>query len=160
MDMSIRLYEDLLMNFFLFRQAKRAVFEDICPYHYVLREGSAVTSALNEHQLTDLTKVLHLLLSETANAPQWNAIVECRLIYQLVSTATLATNDQRELILPVRRDARKELRNRLWSVLTGNSCNIKLKIMALWAAIWPWSYCIVHKVYARIRGTDKKYEVK
>ena len=160
MDPSIRINEDLLMNFYLFRQAKKAVFEDVCPYHYVLRKGSAATSRLNEHKLKDPLKVLHLLLSETANTPEWNTIVERRLIYQLVTTSTLAANDQRDLILPFRRDARKELRHRLWSVLTGNSCNIKLKIMALWAAIWPWSYCIVHKVYARLRGTDRKYEVK
>lgn len=160
MDPSIRINEDLLMNFYLFRQAKKAVFEDVCPYHYVLRKGSAATSRLNEHKLKDPLKVLHLLLSETASVPEWNSIAERRLVYQLVTTSTLAANDQRDLILPVRRDARKELRNRLWSVLTGNSCNIKLKIMALWAAIWPWSYCIVHKVYARLRGTDRKYEVK
>ena len=160
MDPSIRINEDLLMNFYLFRQAKKAVFEDVCPYHYVLRKGSAATSRLNEHKLKDPLSVLRLLLHETAPVPEWNAIVERRLIYQLVSTATLATNDQRDLVLPVRRDARKELRHRLWSVLTGNSCNIKLKIMALWAAVWPWSYCTVHKVYAHLRGTDRKFEVK
>ena len=160
MDKSIRINEDLLMNFYLFRQAKTAVFEDICPYHYVLRKGSAATSRLNEHKLKDPLKVLHLLLSETASVPLWNAIVERRLIYQLVNTATLAATDQRDLILPIRRSARKELRHRLWSVLTGNRCNIKLKIMALWAAVWPWSYCTVHKVYAHLRGTDRKFEVK
>ena len=160
MDPSIRINEDLLMNFYLFRQAKKAIFEDVCPYHYVLRKGSAATSRLNEHKLKDPLKVLHLLLSETANTPEWNTIVEHRLIYQLVTTSTLAANAPRDLILPVRRGARKEFRHRLWSVLTGTSCNIKLKIMALWAAIWPWSYCVAHSLYSYISGTSHKYEVK
>lgn len=157
MDKSIRINEDLLMNFYLFRQAKKAVFEDVCPYHYVLRKGSAATSRLNEHKLKDPLKVLYLLLEEAGAQPQQNAILQRRLIYQLINTATLPLGDQKELIRPIRREARRELRQRL---LQGIRIDTKLKIMALWAAIWPWSYCIVHKVYARIRGTDKKYEVR
>ena len=100
-------------------------------------------------------KVLHLLLEETAEQPEQNAIVQRRLIYQLIGTSTLPLGDQKDLIRPVRREARQERRRRLWRMPVG-----KLKIMALWAAAWPWSYCMVHKLYARIRGTDKKYEVK
>lgn len=160
MDASIRINEDLLMNFFLFRQAKTAIFEDICPYHYVLRKGSAATSRLNEHKLRDPLRVLEILMKETADVPQWNEIVQRRLVYQLINTATLSCGEQKGLIAPVRREARAELRQRLSSILTGNFAGRKLKIMALWAAIWPWSYDLVHKLYARVRGTDKKYEVK
>ena len=67
MDTSIHINEDLLMNFYLFRQVKKAVFEDVCPYHYVLRKGSATTSRLNEHKLYDPVRVMHILLEETAN---------------------------------------------------------------------------------------------
>ena len=160
MDKSIRINEDLLMNFFLFRQAKNAIFEDVCPYHYVLRNGSAATSRLNEHKLCDPLRVLSILLKETADEPQWNAIVQRRLIYQLINTATLSCGEQRELIAPVRRKARTELRQHLGSVLSGNFFSWKMKTMALWAVIWPWSYYMVHKLYARVRGTDKKYVVK
>ena len=160
MDKSIRINEDLLMNFYLFRQAENAVFEDVCPYHYVLRKGSAATSKLNEHKLRDPLRVLHILLDETADMPQWNAIIQWRLIYQLINTATLPLGEQKALISPVRKEARRELRQRLGVTLKCSHCGMKLKIMALWAAIWPWSYYIVHKIYARLRGTDKKYEVK
>ena len=160
MDKSIRINEDLLMNFYLFRQAKTVVFEDICPYHYVLRKGSAATSRLNEHKLEDPLKVLHLLLDETADVPEWSRIVQRRLIYQLVSSATMALGQQRELIRPRRKAARKELRQRLVYALTGSACPVKLKIMALWAAVWPASYSWVHQTYARMTGIDKKYEVK
>ena len=160
MDTSIHINEDLLMNFYLFRQVKKAVFEDVCPYHYVLRKGSATTSRLNEHKLKDPLKVRRRLLEETADIPEWNRIVQRRLVYQLIGTATLSLGDQKELIAPVRREARRELRRDVWHTLRGRNLGTKLKIMALWAAIWPWSYCMVHKLYARIRGTDKKYEVK
>lgn len=160
MDKTIRINEDLLMNFYLFRQAKTAVFEDVCLYHYVLRKGSAATSRLNAHKLKDPLKVLYLLLDETADMPQWNAIAERRLIYQLVTTATMGLGNQRELIAPVRREARKALRERLRRGLKGDYLSVKLKIMALWAAVWPASYGWVHSAYAKATGLDKKYEVK
>lgn len=160
MDKTIRINEDLLMNFYLFRQAKTAVFEDICPYHYVLRKGSAATSRLNANKLEDPLKVLHILLDETVGVPAWNRIVERRLIYQLVGSATMPLGQQRDLVLPCRKAARKELRQRLWRALTGSACPVKLKAMALWAAVWPASYGLVHRAYAKVTGIDKKYEVK
>lgn len=160
MDPSIRINEDLLMNFYLFRQSRMSVFEDLCHYHYVLRPGSAATSRLNEHKLKDPLRVLHLLLGETVDQPQWNAIVRRRIIYQLINTASLSLGDQKELIQPVRLEARRELRQRLWSALTDKRFGAKLKIMALWAAIWPWSYGFAHQVYLKISGLDKKYSLE
>lgn len=160
MDRTVRINEDLLMNFYLFRQVRTAVFEDICPYHYVLRKGSASTSRLNVHKLQDPLKVLHLLLDETADVPEWKQIVERRLIYQLVGSATISLGQQRELILPCRKAARKELRKQIWGVMAGTACPVKLKVMALWAAVWPASYSWVHNVYAKISGIDKKFEVR
>ena len=160
MDRTIRINEDLLMNFYLFRQVRTAVFEDICPYHYVLRKGSASTSRLNTHKLQDPLKVLHILLKETEAVPVWHQIVERRLIYQLVGSATMPLGQQRELIRPCRTAARKELRKRIWGGLAGNVCPVKLKVMALWAAAWPASYSWVHDLYAKVTGIDKKYEVR
>ncbi len=160
MDASVRINEDLLMNFFLFRQASITVFEDICPYHYVLRKGSAATSRINEHKLKDPLKVLHILLKETENHAHWNGIVLRRLTYQLVSSATMPLGEQKNLIGPFRREARQELRRRLSDMLRCSACGRKLKIMALWAAVWPGSYGCVHRIYGKITGNDKKFEVK
>lgn len=160
MDKSIKINEDLLMNFYLFRQAKKSIFEDVCPYHYVLRQGSATTAQLNAHKLKDPLSVLHILQKETTDISEWNRIIERRLIHQLVNSATIHLGNQRELIAPFRQEARRELRQRLWGALMGSSCDQKLKIMALWAAIWPASYGWVHSIYAKATGLDKKYCVE
>lgn len=160
LDTSIRINEDLLMNFYLFRQAKLSVFEDVCPYHYVLRKGSAATSRVNAHKLQDPLKVRHILLQETKGVPEWNKAVEGHLIYQLITGATMGLGDQKELIKPHRREVRRELRQRLWGILRGRSVGIKTKAMAFWAAVWPASYHGVHWVYARLTGVDKKYSVE
>ena len=160
MDRSIRNMEDLLMNFYLFRKAKRAVFEDVCPYHYILRKGSAATSQINEHKLKDPLKVMHLLMEETKNEHTWHTIVARRLINLLISGATIALERQNEWMATHRRSARKELRRRLPKILKEPAFGLKLKIMALWAAVWPAGYGWVHRTYTHMTGLDKKYEVR
>jgi len=156
MDTSIRINEDLLMNFYLFRQARKSVFEDICPYHYVLRPGSAATSKLNEHKLWDPLRVTRILLAEAPEEVE--PIVHQKLVRMLIGGSSMGFGDQKDLIAPYRKEARKELRSRLGEIL--KKCGWKLKIMALWAAIWPWSYGAVHRVYLRLTGLDKKYSLE
>lgn len=160
LDTSIRINEDLLMNFYLFRQAKMAIFEDVCPYYYILRKGSAATSKVNDHKLRDPLKVQKRIEVETKDVPQWNKIAQRRIMYLLVGSSTMGLGDQKDLIRPFRNEARKELRQRLFDTLKGSACDRRLKIMALWAAVWPASYGWIHRVYARLTGVDKKYSVE
>lgn len=150
--------EDLLMNYWLFKAADTAVYEDFCPYHYMLRKGSAATSGLNAHKLQDPLKVIHLILDDAEK--ELYPVLIPRLTRLLITGATMSLGDQKKLVGPYRKETRKELRQRLWKLLTGNDCGVKLKVMALWAATWPASYGCVHRVYARISGSDKKYDLE
>ena len=58
----VKINEDLLMNFLLFREAKQAVFEDICPYHYLVRQGSATHRELTPHRIYDPIRVKQRIL--------------------------------------------------------------------------------------------------
>ena len=158
MDSSIRINEDLLMNYYLFKAAETSVYEDFCPYHYVLRPGSAATSAVNGHKLRDPLKVTEILM-EDAEAVHFPAL-QRRLTYQLINAATMDASAQPELILPHRKACRAALLRSLGRILFGRECGPKLKGMALWAAVWPWSYRMVHKLHGRITGHDKKYAIE
>ncbi len=157
MNPDIRINEDLLMNYLLFKQARLAVFEDICPYHYILRRGSAATAKLNAHKLLDPLKVTHIILSDLEEA--LIPALMPRLTRQLIAGATMDVRPHPELIVPHRAATRRELRQRLFTILKGSGCSPKLKVMALWAALWPASYGLVHRVYARISGVDKKFDI-
>lgn len=160
MDTSIKINEDLLMNFYLFRQAEQAVFEDFCPYHYMVRTGSAATSMLNESKLRDpllVQKTIRSELEKNSELQSLFPIVDRRIAYQLVNLATMQLGEQADLIAHYRSAARKELRGMLPQIL--KVADGRLKAMSAWTAIWPTSYCWVHKFYAHIRGTDRKYEV-
>lgn len=160
MDKSIRNTEDLLMNYYLFRQSRKSIFEDKCLYHYVLRAGSATSKKISKQKLLDPLKVIDILLAETKGQAELQDILTAKKVRLLISLSTMAYGENKEIIQPVRKDARKELRSKLGSVVRGRNCGIKLKIMTLWAWIWPWSYGLVHRVYGRISGVDKKYEIK
>lgn len=157
MDGNIKINEDLLMNYYLFKHARQVVFEDVCPYHYLLRRGSAATSRLNEHKLCDPVRVLHRIMDDGVASLQ--PILLCRLTRQLIAVATMALDEQTCWAKPHRKEARKELRRRLGSILSGSACDVKLKIMALWASVWPSGYGWIHRVYAKKTGLDKKYSV-
>lgn len=62
MDPAIRNNEDMLMNFCLFSRADRAVYEDVCPYHYLIRSGSASRQPMNEHMIYDPIRVRQIIL--------------------------------------------------------------------------------------------------
>lgn len=158
MDISFRINEDVLMNYWLFKASRRSVFEDVCPYHYVLRPGSAATSKLNDHQLRDPLGVTHAILADADEALR--PVVLTRLARQLVSHASMAAENHPDLILPFRKQVRRELRQRLFSILTCPECGLKLKLMALFTAIWPDGYGLIHKLYARAKGLDKIYDIK
>lgn len=157
-DLSIKINEDLLMNFYLFMNSKKAIYQDKCPYNYQIREGSAVTSRLNEHKLSDPIKVTKIMLEETINNKQVYDCCKSRLIHQLVSISVMPLKENKPLIQPYRTQCRKELRGLLREILLEDYCSIKLKIMAIWVSAFPFSYYFVHRVYEKVTGIDKKYK--
>ena len=63
-DSTLRYNEDLLMNYYLFKESECSVFEDFCPYHYMARSGSATRKTFNAAAFTDPVKVWRRILQE------------------------------------------------------------------------------------------------
>lgn len=62
MEPGITNNEDFFMNFFLFSKAENSVYEDVCPYRYLLRKGSASYHCLHEHSIFDPIRVRQMIL--------------------------------------------------------------------------------------------------
>lgn len=159
MDTSIKNNEDLLMNYYLFSESKNSIYEDWCPYHYVVRKGSATSANINEHQLFDPIRTTNILIEKTSGNDELQLILYQRLMRQWITLATMPTKDNAALVLPYKKKARSLIRKKMGSCLSKHGFNFKLKVMLLWVAIWPWSYEKVHIVHNRITGNDKKYDV-
>ena len=80
LDRTLKINEDLLMNFILFKEAKTAIYEDFCPYHYMTRSTSATRSEFKAYKVLDPVKVRKWILehvdSELTNIA-WNKYLVC-----------------------------------------------------------------------------------
>lgn len=91
MDTDIKINEDLLMNFFLFCAAEVSVFEDWCPYHYMVRSDSASRVKLNDHKIYDPIRVKEMIRHsappELTQEAQEAYISTCIDVYHSLITA-------------------------------------------------------------------------
>ncbi len=157
MDCSIKINEDLLMNFYLFQQAECSVFEDVCLYHYMVRASSAANSAINEHRLLDPCRVRKIIMEKCKELPAVYPLACENYARQLITLATYSAKEAPELIRPHRKQAKKQLRGFLkQKPPLGRS----VRLMARWAACFPASYRFVHSAYGKLKGYDKLYEIK
>ncbi|MDO4333562.1 MAG: glycosyltransferase [Eubacteriales bacterium] len=65
-DESIKINEDLLMNYYLFKAADKTIYEDRCLYHYLIRDASASRKKLNQNRIYDPIKVKQIILDDAA----------------------------------------------------------------------------------------------
>lgn len=95
MDFTIVNNGDMLMNYYLFEKAEKAVLEDVCPYHYLIRQGSASRQKLNLHIIYDPIRVRQILLEHCT--PEMKDDV-CRALARmcLISYRRLAMEKDRE----------------------------------------------------------------
>lgn len=152
MDTSIKINEDLLMNYWAFKESEKSVFEDVCPYHYISTENSASKTKFT----IDPLKVMKILYEDVSD--EFKDMLLSRITGQLVIYSSMSLNKQKEIRKPHRKAARKELRQRLKSILKAKISS-KVKVMALWAAIWPWSYRFVRITHAKLKGTYNEYMI-
>lgn len=61
MDYSIKNLEDLLVNYFLFKQSYISIYEDRCKYHYIVRKGSA-TNKISGNKYEDPLKIMKKIM--------------------------------------------------------------------------------------------------
>lgn len=159
MDASIKINEDLLMNYYLFREANRSVFVDRCPYHYLLRKNSASTSEINIHKIYDPIKVTKLILKELDPESEQYYIMEERLIRQLIKLQVIADKKQADLIKSCREEGIKELRSMLTKIKANSLFSKRIKYMSVLVCKAPFLYRCIYSVYSRLAGIDKKYKV-
>ena len=64
MLMSVKYYEDLLMNYYLFKKAECSVYEDFCGYHYLAHNITATRSPFCIEKVLDPVAVHKVILKD------------------------------------------------------------------------------------------------
>ena len=151
MDYSIKNLEDLLVNYFLFKQSNLSIYEDKCKYHYTIRKGSAATKKSRnkyEYPLKVIKRIMHL---EKKYSYVYKIIYK-RYIYVLIYNAN--QNDYED----IQKNARKKLKEEI-KHFKENKLSTKLKLMSIGTCYLNLLYKLVRVIYNKITHVDKKYDV-
>lgn len=143
-DTDIRINEDLLMNYYLFKFAKKAVFDDWCPYHYIVRGGSASRSKLNEQKIHDPIRVKEIILADASEELRPDAQ------RALVSTCVYGYSGLICSGEAMARSASKEIRQKLIS--HGDAIGLlprRTRLLGQMIVYVPWLYRVIYPLYRK-----------
>ncbi|MBQ6266791.1 MAG: glycosyltransferase family 2 protein [Clostridia bacterium] len=147
MDFSLRENEDLLTNYCLFQHCDRAVFEDVCPYQYMIRSDSSSHGGLKPHILSDPIRIGRLLINDTGDTPEFYQLAARYYVTKMIKAATVVVRkDTDRQIREIRKSARRELRSFLKPYCAVETSE-KRKALACFAAVAPMIYSLVHRFY-------------
>lgn len=158
-DTGVRINEDLLMNYFLFKASSHSVFEDVCKYNYIVRAGSAANSDFKPYKLTDPIKVAQIIKKDAASCPELKTVINRMYSVRLISAAIFYSEKSPDIIQPIKKDAQKKLRAFVVEFCKNSSESQVKKVFVCLAAFAPETYRIIHRLYRKIKGTDKIYEI-
>ena len=144
MDQSIKINEDLLMNYILFSNANSSVFLDVCKYHYLVRNTSASRVSLNQHKIFDPIRVrqriLDMKIDGMTKAAEKSYIGTCVNVYNslVLDRTGQFVREQKEVWDLLR--ARKA-----WIPLLSK----KQQVLARLILRWPMGYKPIYRFYAK-----------
>lgn len=152
MDPSIKINEDYLMNYYLFSRAKQSVFEDFCPYCYLLRQGSASYKVLHEHSIFDPIRVRAMILEHCTEELKTDAKI-AQLRNLLFGYAQLAVSPDRRY---------DDFRRRIRDLLKGERENFHLlskrnQILANMICTAPWLFTLAYNTYVKLFQREEQH---
>jgi hypothetical protein len=153
-DCSVRINEDLLMNYILLSRSNSSVYEDIPFYHYMLRPGSAATTIKPSlFKVQNPVQVMELILTDAVADPAIYACAFERYLRVLIGTAQ-QTDWPEEAA-----KAKSKLKHALKSARAHRGISRKVRWMAFGVAYLQPVYRLIRKIYNRFTGVDKKYDL-
>ncbi len=145
MDAALKNGEDLLMNYYLFSRAEKSVYEDVCLYHYWLREGSASHHQFNEHVLFDPVKARKRILERCGADLKPDA--QRALLRNLLFAYAQASLQPMEKSRAYRNRARAMLQERKDQFFLLSWRN---RVLAEMICAAPWSFDLSYGAYTRV----------
>lgn len=152
MDYSIKNMEDLLMNYYLFDEAKISIYEDFCKYHYTLRKSSAATS-IRKEKYDDSLKVMHKIFLLTRKNQDLNKIAYKNYIRCLINNSI--QKDFQDIKKQSKYYLKKEVKNfKAYCLPKKEIC------MSIGVVYFQPLYLLVKNIYNKITNIDKMYDIK
>lgn len=156
LDETVKINEDLLMNYQLFKLSQKSVYYDITPYSYMIRSSSATGANSLITKREDSLRVLNQIKDDCINNNLLPTIYK-RYIYLLMAICRDDLKDR--LYMEYQKKQRKKLKKELKTDIFKSCIPKKLKYMSLFSCYLPHIMKIIYKMYDLKTGTSKKYLV-
>ena len=153
MDPSIKNNEDLMMNYYLFDRAKQSVFEGVCPYHYLLRKGSASYRGITENYIFDPIRVRQMILDRCGEDMK-DELRQALLRNLLFNYAQLDVHPDRKQL----KDYRMRVRNLLLEQQPYfYLLSLRNKVLANMICKAPWTFRIAYGAYVAVFQREEQH---
>lgn len=159
-DESIKINEDLLVNYYLFKKAKKSIFYDKCFYNYTIRKGSAATSKVNINKIIDPVKVRREILEDLEKDSDLYNIAYEKYIMSLVGICRDVQIRKNKEYKSYIDDAKKSLRYEINNIIKNKAISKKTKLMVIGNLYFSRIFYIIDDIHAARTGNRTKYEVK
>lgn len=156
LDETVKINEDLLMNYQLFKLSKKSAYYDITPYSYMIRSSSATGANSLITKREDSLRVLNQIKDDCINNNLLSIIYK-RYIYLLMAICRDDLKDKS--YMKYQKKQRKQLKKELKTDVFKSCIPKKLKYMSLFSCYFPHIMKIIYKMYDLKTGTSKKYLV-
>ena len=153
---TVKINEDLLMNYQLFKLSQKSVYYDITPYSYMIRSSSATGANSLITKRKDSLRVLNQIKDDCINNNLLSIIYK-RYIYLLMAICRDGLKDKS--YMKYQKKQRKQLKKELKTDVFKSCIPKKLKYMSLFSCYFPHIMKIIYKMYDLKTGTSKKYLV-
>lgn len=156
LDETVKINEDLLMNYQLFKLSQKSVYYDITPYSYMIRSSSATGANSLITKREDSLRVLNQIKDDCINNNLLTNIYK-RYIYLLMAICRDDLKDRS--YMEYQKKQRKQLKKELKTDIFKSCIPKKLKYMSLFSCYLPHIMKVIYKMYDLKTGTSKKYLV-
>lgn len=156
LDETVKINEDLLMNYQLFKLSQKSVYYDITPYSYMIRSSSATGANSLITKREDALRVLNQIKDDCINNNLLSIIYK-RYIYLLMAICRDDLKDRS--YIGYQKKQRKQLKKELKTDIFKSCIPKKLKYMSLFSCYLPHIMKVIYKMYDLKTGTSKKYLV-
>lgn len=156
LDETLKINEDLDMNYRLFKKSQKSIYQDKPLYSYMIRKSSATGSSALSIKREDSLRVLKRIESDCIEE-ELKTIAYRRYIYLLM--AICRDNVEDKQYKEYQKKQRKQLKQELKKTLFKTSIPKKLKYMSMLSCYLPGFMKIIYKIYDLKSGTSKKYLV-
>lgn len=150
---NIRINEDLLMNYLIFKESNKSIYYDRALYHYILRKGSAAVTHKEEYQLLDPLRVIKTIKDDLIDDELYK-VAYLRYLRILINISL--QNDWEKAALMAKKELKIEIKK---GNIRKYCISKKVEIMAVGVVYFFPIYKVIRRIYESSTKVNEKYNV-